>query len=68
MADFLHLVVLPGCSLTLGFDLVFGLLLFVSSKNSQCNPLLKVSNANLVARVSLRSARVGRSKCFSASL
>ena len=68
MADFMNLEVLPEGSMTLGFDLVSGLSLLASSKKSLCIPLLKVSKANLVVRISLRSARVGRSQCFRASV
>ena len=68
MADFLSFDVLPEGSTTFGFDGVFGLSLLASSKKLVCIPLLNVSKANLLVRISLRSARVGRSQFFRASL
>ena len=67
-AEFINLDVLPVGSLTLGLNLVFGLLTFSASKNSLCNPLLYVSRANLRVRVSLLSSRVGNLQYLKASL
>ena len=61
-ADLMNLVVVPGCSFTVGLNLVFGLGSVIASKKSLCFGFLKVSQAKFFVRISLLSLRGTRSQ------